>query len=37
VTQVVDLCDTYGRKPATVDEARRMLRLPAAANAAIAA
>jgi 3-keto-5-aminohexanoate cleavage enzyme len=37
VKQVVDLCDAYGRKPATVDEARRMLRLPAAANAAIAA
>jgi uncharacterized protein (DUF849 family) len=37
VKQVVDLCDAYGRKPATVDEARRMLRLPAAASAAIAA
>jgi 3-keto-5-aminohexanoate cleavage enzyme len=38
VKQVVDLCDAYGRKPATVDEARRMLRLPAvAASASIAA
>jgi uncharacterized protein (DUF849 family) len=37
VKQVVDLCDAYGRKPATVDQARRMLRLPAAASAAIAA
>ena len=38
VKQVVDLCGAYGRRPATVDEARRMLRLPAvAANAAVAA
>jgi uncharacterized protein (DUF849 family) len=38
VKQVADLCDAYGRRPATVDEARRMLRLPAvAASAAIAA
>ena len=38
VKQVVDLCDAYGRRPATVEEARRMLRLPAAtASAAIAA
>jgi uncharacterized protein (DUF849 family) len=38
VKQVVGLCDAYGRRPATVDEARRMLRLPAvAAGAAIAA
>jgi 3-keto-5-aminohexanoate cleavage enzyme len=38
VKQVVDLCDAYGRRPATVDEARRMLHLPAmAANAAVAA
>jgi len=38
VKQVADLCDAYGRRPATADEARRMLRLPAvAASAAIAA
>jgi uncharacterized protein (DUF849 family) len=38
VKQVVDLCGAYGRRPATIDEARRMLRLPAvAANAAVAA
>ena len=38
VKQVAELCDAYGRRPATADEARRMLRLPAvAASAAIAA
>jgi uncharacterized protein (DUF849 family) len=38
VQQVVGLCDAYGRRPATVDEARRLLRLPAAATrAAVAA
>jgi uncharacterized protein (DUF849 family) len=38
VRQVVALCDAYGRRPATVDEARRLLRLPAAATrAAVAA
>jgi uncharacterized protein (DUF849 family) len=30
VKQVVDLCGSYGRRPATVDEARALLRLPAA-------
>jgi uncharacterized protein (DUF849 family) len=29
VAQVVDLCGEYGRRPATVDEARRLLNLPA--------
>ena len=38
VQQVAGLCDAYGRRPATVDEARRLLRLPAAATrAAVAA
>ena len=38
VKQVVDLCAVYGRRPATVDEARRLLRLPAAAaHTAVAA
>ena len=31
VKQVVDLCPTYGRRPATVAEARALLSLPAAA------
>lgn len=38
VKQVVNLCEAYGRRPATVEEARRMLRLqPVATNAAVAA
>ena len=38
VRQVVALCAAYGRRPATVDEARRLLRLPAATTrAAVAA
>jgi uncharacterized protein (DUF849 family) len=30
VKQAVDLCGEYGRRPATAEEARRLLRLPAA-------
>ena len=37
VAQVARLCQDHGRKVATAAEARRMLRLPAAASAAIAA
>jgi 3-keto-5-aminohexanoate cleavage enzyme len=38
VRQVVALCEAYGRRPATVDEARLLRHLPAAAMpAAIAA
>lgn len=38
VRQVVDLCEAYDRRPATVDEARRLLHLQtAASHAAIAA
>ena len=32
VRQVVDLCDSYGRRPATVAEARALLNLPAAVD-----
>jgi uncharacterized protein (DUF849 family) len=32
VRQVVDLCDAYGRRPATVAEARALLHLPAAVD-----
>ena len=32
VQQVVALCDAYGRRPATVEQARRLLRLPAGAT-----
>jgi 3-keto-5-aminohexanoate cleavage enzyme len=32
VRQVAELCPEYGRRPATVAEARRLLRLPAAAS-----
>jgi hypothetical protein len=31
VRRVVSLCPEYGRRPATVEEARALLRLPAAA------
>ena len=34
VKQVADLCGDYGRRPATADEARRLLRLPAVASRA---
>jgi 3-keto-5-aminohexanoate cleavage enzyme len=36
VKQVADLCESYGRRPATVDEARRLLRLPPATHAVAA-